>query len=110
MRSEIFTAVIFMNTTPARRLWLLRPIEELPEDIDPWCPWYDKTFGFVVRADTEEKARQIANDNGGAEVNELMTGWNRTGAKPWLNPKESTCVELTADGEEGVIIEDVHSA
>lgn len=36
------------------RLWELRPIDK---DSGPWEPWYDKAFGFVVRADTEAQAR-----------------------------------------------------
>lgn len=39
------------------KLWLLRPI-------DPhgglWDPWFDKIFGFVVRAETETEARTLA--------------------------------------------------
>jgi hypothetical protein len=37
------------------RLWLLRPVESGSAF---WEPWYDKAFGFVVRAETEEDARK----------------------------------------------------
>jgi hypothetical protein len=80
------------------KLWLLRPIEGLENN--PWEPWYDKAFGFVVRAETEERAREIANESGGDE-------------KPknaWLDSTLSTCNELLPDGEEGLIIEDFHAA
>lgn len=39
------------------KLWLLRPIET--EGPNLWDPWYDKAFGFVVRA---------KNGKGGASV------------------------------------------
>lgn len=45
------------------KLWILRPVEELDDD-NPWDPIYDKTFGFVIRAETEDQARSIAHSNG----------------------------------------------
>lgn len=92
------------------KLWLLRPLEHLQAghnvDNNPWSPWYDKTFGFVVRAKTEQEARQLAQANGSDEIkgfdhNQKFVNW-----QPWLDPAYSTCVELTAEGEAGVIIED----
>jgi hypothetical protein len=38
------------------KLWLLRPIEGLKDD--PWESKYSKSFGFVMRAKTEEDARK----------------------------------------------------
>lgn len=35
------------------KIWLLRPID----GCDEWNPWYDKAFGFVVRAAREQEAR-----------------------------------------------------
>ena len=84
------------------QLWLLRPIENLPPGEDPWIPWYDKCFGFVVRAASEAEARQIADAEGFDE--------NRGKHKAWLDAKYSTCVALTDTGDPGVIIIDVHSA
>lgn len=37
------------------KLWLLRPVVGLDENDNPWWPWYDKAFGFVVRAETEAR-------------------------------------------------------
>jgi hypothetical protein len=85
------------------KLWLLRPVESVlsirKENLNPWEPWYDKAFGFVVRAPTEEKARAIAAESCRDEGQEL-----------WLNPGYSTCTELLPKGEEGMIIEDVANA
>ena len=84
------------------RLWLLRPINLDIED-DPWEPWYDKAFGFVVRAETEEKARHLIADD------EIFT-YGDEGALAWLDPKLSSCVELLSDGEEEIIIRDFAKA
>lgn len=78
------------------KLWLLRAIDTKD---GPWEPWYDKIFGFVVRAETETKARSLAAEEKGAE-----------GEKAWLDPSFSTCVELKAEGAPEVIIWDMHSA
>jgi len=75
------------------KLWLLKYINGLPIDDDPWEPWYDKNFGFVIRAETEHSARKIASGEHGAED-----------AKAWTEDKYSTCEELTPNGEEGSII------
>ncbi len=88
------------------KLWLLRPKKDLPKDDSPWDPWYDKVFGFVVRAETEEEARRLANEQGGDETGEIRTIVYRTGGNPWLDSKYSTCEILTEDGEPEVIIID----
>ena len=80
------------------RLWLLRPCELLPDQYSPWSPWYDKNFGYVIRAETEARARQMAQDNAADE-----------GGSAWIDPRYSSCVELTSDGDEAVIIID-HAA
>jgi len=87
-------------------LWLLRPRSDLPQDNDPWYPWFypkpnNKIFGFVVRAEDERAARELANrnaknENCGKAVNRTMT--------PWLESEFSTCVNLTPDGPAEVII------
>lgn len=84
------------------KLWLLKPCEGLPSNYNPWEPWYDKAFGFVVRADTEATARQIADNNSGDEGTPYVS--------PWLDANYSTCVELLPDGEAGLILQDYHAA
>lgn len=84
------------------KLWLLLPVE----GDDLWEPWYDKAFGFVIAAETEEQARIIAQKGGGDEC-----GWE--GDDPaWVDPTHSTCVELTADAytEPTVVMRDFASA
>lgn len=99
------------------KLWLLRPLEKwsesCEEDGNPWHPWYDCTFGMVVRAPNEQAARQMAQDSGGFET----AGYSHERAaqmayrsQAWLSPEYSRCVELTPDGEPGIIIEDSHAA
>lgn len=93
------------------KLYKLTPAKELSEDDNPWSPWYDKAFGFVIRAETPEKARQIAHENAGAEnrgeFNERPTANTKT---PWLDKKYSTCEELKELGGEGLIVRDFASA
>lgn len=83
------------------KLFILRPAGNLPETDSPWVPWYDKSFGFVIRAETEERAREIADSNAEDE--------NRH-KKPWLDAKYSTCVELLPDGREELVMLDLASA
>ena len=77
------------------KLWIVRA----RDGHDVWNPWYDKAFGFVVRAGTEEEARTLASFVHGAE-----------GREPWLDATASTCEELTGDGAAEVVMADVHNA
>lgn len=77
------------------KLWILHPLDDLPEDTNPWRPWYDRTFGFVICALSEDDARALAGADAGAE-----------GDDAWTNPTLSTCEELTADDEPGVVMRD----
>lgn len=77
------------------KLWLLRPREGQAA----WERWYDKAFGFVVRAKTEAEARKLAGENCGDE-----------GDACWLDSAQSTCEELTRKGKSCVIIQDFHAA
>ncbi len=93
------------------KLWLLRPVEKLPNDDNPWEPWYDKAFGFVVRAKTEKDAREFAHKKAGDENRgEFLGNKNANTREPWKDKKYSTCIELTKNGELGVIIQDFASA
>ena len=87
------------------KLWLLRPIIKDKDknpfvkgaSPHPWEPWYDKVFGFVIRAETENIARVIAGVNAKHEADET---------NPWLEVGYSSCVELTLEGNEELIIVD----
>lgn len=93
------------------RLWLLRPRNGLPHEDNPWNPWYDKAFGFVIRAETEQRAREMAHKKAGDENRGEFLGESTANTtSPWLDPDYSTCVVLTAEGPEGVVIEDFAAA
>lgn len=92
------------------QLWLLRPnakyLSDHPyirenRDItpNPWNPWFDKAFGFVIRAETEKEARLLTLEHCGAET-----------GNAWLDPELSTCEPLTLEGEAGLIVMDFRSA
>ena len=87
-------------------MWILKPVSTGKDTA--WHPWYDKTFGLVVRAETEEDARNFASTTDGDENpnHYLHPGAN----SPWRDPIQSTCIELTRLGEPGVILEDCHWA
>jgi len=77
------------------KLWILEPVE----DSDKWMPWYDKAFGFIVRAECEEDARAIAANDHRDE-----------GKEAWLSNESSTCQQLTDEGEPEMVMSDVHWA
>ena len=85
------------------KLWLLRPLQKFQDkysdEDSPWNPWYDKAFGFVVRAETEEEARKLASEDCGAE-----------GKEAWLSKKYSVCKILIFEGEAKIIIQDFAAA
>ena len=81
------------------KLYILRPVYREDGGIPkggPWDPWYDKTFGAVIRADSEAEARQLLSSS---------CRGSREGPA-WLDPTLSTCELLTSDGAVGIIIED----
>jgi hypothetical protein len=87
------------------KLWLLKAL-------DDWDPWYDTCEGFVVRAETEEHTREIAQQHEGCEnpqySHHLLT--DIRGSSPWLDPSKTSCVELVAEGKPGLVLRDFHQA
>ena len=81
------------------KLWLLRPIKGADE---AWEPWYDKAFGFVIRAKNEETARKLAHEDAGDENHEFGTSKRN----PWLDDSQSSCVALSNKGSQEVVIKD----
>lgn len=81
-------------------IWLIRPIDENGPD---WKPWYDKCFGFVVSADTEQQARIIASRSGetGDEGPDIWSDSLKT---------ETFCLARESDYENGVVMVDFHAA
>ena len=80
------------------KLWILRPIDGLVPD--PWDNWYDKYFGFVVRAKSEDEARLIVSSGRCGDE----------GKEVWLDPSWTSCKHLTGDGNREVIIADFRGA
>lgn len=88
------------------KLWLLGPMGDI-EGENPWIPWYDKVFGFVVRAENEEEARKLADAQAGQEN---FPHWNGVQEHPWLNPQLSMCQPLINEGIAGVILRNYNAA
>ena len=90
------------------KLYLLRPVKDLPKDDNPWGWAFDPVFGFVIRAESEFGARCWANENKsdeGEDINHREDAFNN----PWLYAKYSTCVELLPEGDEGIVLMDLRS-
>jgi hypothetical protein len=93
------------------KLFLLRPKENLPKCDNPWKPWYDKAFGFVIRAESEVQARQLAHHSAGDENRCMWAGEKIADTTaPWLDAKYSICIELVADGEPSIVMRDFAAA
>jgi hypothetical protein len=73
-------------------LWILKPITD-------WEPWYDKAFGFVVRAKTERHARHLAAQQCGDE-----------GAAVWKDPAATSCQQLRPTGKAEMVLRDFSRA
>lgn len=59
---------------------------------------YDYVSGLVVRAVSEHVARYYAAESSGDEGRGL-----------WFDPSRSTCVELTGEGEPGLVLRDFNA-
>lgn len=92
-------------------LWLLRPVDPTAEPWDEKEHWFNKPFGYVVRAETEQEARDLATEH---DTNHLAEGfieiWTGEKLKPWLDPALALCEELLPSGAPGVILRDFRSA
>jgi hypothetical protein len=78
------------------KLWILRPGDD---SLPPWIPYYDRIFGFVIRAQSEDAARSLA-----------ASTCREEGPDAWLSSRSSSCIELPVDGPAGVIMEDFSRA
>jgi len=87
------------------RIWLLRPSDEAA-NVD-WWPTYDSMYGFVVAAETEGEARELAQAGGGDETNRPF-GVERS---VWTNPAYTTCEVLDPSqySEPTIIISDFNA-
>lgn len=90
------------------KIWKLEPLNTSTH----WSPWYDKAFGFIIAADTEARARELAAGEAGDE-NWSNSTWRDVDddlrVNPWLEARFTTCVELEADSE-GVVLRDFAAA
>ena len=85
------------------KIWKLQPIKGLKGDKDVFnC---DCATGFIIRAETEEAARALAQVSGGDET------WAWEGEKMiWTDSEYVECKEVTAEGKMEVIMRDYWEA
>jgi hypothetical protein len=87
------------------KIWILAPRDDLPSDDDPWEPRFDKCFGLIVEAGTEDEARAIANTS--CVCSDETTLRDR---RVFLDPKYTTCVELRPIGKSRLVMADFKPA
>lgn len=80
------------------KLYLLKPVDNLPFEGHPWSRHYDTAKSFVIRASDEAHARHIASAYSGDEKKNA-----------WLESKYSTCEALSSRGLPGLIIRDFNA-
>ena len=76
-------------------IWAEEGLKRTIKGDNPWESTWDCAYGFVVRAETEEQARQWASKAHGDE-----------GEDAWLSEKYSSCIELEAEEKAGIVIQD----
>lgn len=72
------------------KLWILKRVDMTFGD-------YDAYYGFVIRAESEEIAREMASKE------------ERDRPGFWKNPALSICEELLPEGEGGILLDDFHA-
>jgi len=77
-----------------KKLWLIKRKKNWKE------PYYDSNKGFVVRAKTQE----------GARTHVFKTAKGDEEKSLWLNPKFSSCEEITPHGKTKILLIDSYGA
>ena len=93
-------------------LWSLKPIIKTAIEWNPWkiAGHNHCTFGFIVRADSEQVARKSAYYS-----HEELTKVDAEGIKTkseakisWLDPEQTSCKQIDIDSEKKVTLSMVH--
>ena len=87
------------------KIWIIKPKETINYMVNPWEPWYDTCVGMVIFAETEKKARELADADAEAE-NRTSQAKNEMMKHPWLYKEMSVCKELVPGYKEHVVITD----
>lgn len=70
---------------------------------NPWKPSVGKVSRFIIRAESEERARNVAHRHAGGENQQIANI-----PAPWLSANYSSCIEVKLDGKEEVILSEIH--
>jgi hypothetical protein len=94
------------------KLWILRPIET--GDFTPWERFYYNSYGFLISANSEERARTLAQESGKEEIYDDDVDFDDVDFEKipaWTDPKWSTCVELKPEmlEKEEVVMADINN-
>lgn len=96
------------------KIFLLKPNKHLNRVNNPWAYYYDMTHSFVIAAETEKEAREIAKDstrypgpfkNYTEEQIKRFHKYN-TDLYPyyWTNNYYTTCIDLSLVEESGLLV------
>lgn len=77
------------------KLWILKANKKVLD--------WDSFDSFVVKAQTERDAREIAQENGATEC-DIGTGYNIKRGPFWLESQYSSCKELKPTGKPGIVL------
>jgi hypothetical protein len=97
------------------KLWLLGPRPDvLRRKVNPWRPPYDKVFAAVVRAESEERARELVQAEAGHEglgiYLSLGDDEEETATTVWIDEEYTRCVGLRSRGKAGIVVLDRREA
>jgi hypothetical protein len=100
---------------PRMKLWLLAPRGDvLRRKMNPWRPWYEKVFAAVVRAESEQQAREFVQQTAGHEglgiYRALGMDEEEVALTVWLDDEFTRCRELRPGGGEGIVVLDRREA
>jgi hypothetical protein len=82
-------------------IWILEPRTDLPENDDPWKPWFNRCFGMAVEASAEQEAREIAHEKCVCCDQTILRD-----RRVFLDSRYTTCVELRPTGQSRLILAD----
>jgi len=90
------------------KLWKLGPQKEYEVEGN-FIFHRGSCWGFVIRAETEEKARKLAHKNARNEKYAYLDRENDIKKETWIEPKYTYCKEILAEGEEEIIQSEIVS-
>ena len=87
------------------QLYLLKARPDLDDSVSAKHFGYDRHDGFVIRAESEEQARDMAQSKALA-----MSQGRRSTTDTWTDPGITVCEKLSEQGASEILLEDFYEA